>query len=39
MKREEKIENVERIGRANEFKKSKILNKIENMNKRGDQIK
>ena len=38
IKREEKWENVERISRAQEYKKAKILEKIEYDNLRSQQV-
>ena len=39
IKREDKLENVDRITKANEYKKAKILEKIEFDNIKGDHIK
>lgn len=35
MKREERLENVERIARANDYRKDKLLTKIEHDNLKG----
>lgn len=39
LKREEKIENVERIGKAQDYKKQKILEKIEFDNMKTEHVK
>jgi hypothetical protein len=39
LKMEEKIENVERISRAQEYQKSKILEKIEYDNSKSAQLR
>lgn len=39
LKREEKLENVERIAKAQEYKKNKILEKIEFDNERSTSLK
>jgi len=36
IKREDRLENVERISKANEYRKAKILEKIEYDNIKGD---
>jgi hypothetical protein len=38
IKREDKMENVDRISRANEYKKQKILEKIEYDNMKANQV-
>ena len=38
IKREDRLENVDRISKANEYKKTKILEKIEYDRAKGDQI-
>ena len=39
IKREDKLENVQRITKANEYKKGKILEKIEFGNMKGEHIR
>lgn len=39
IKREDKLENVQRISKANEYKKAKILEKIEFGNMKGEHIR
>lgn len=39
IKREDKLENVQRITKANEYKKAKILEKIEFGNMKGEHIR
>lgn len=39
IKREEKVENVERISKAQDYKKQKILEKLEFDNMKGEQIR
>lgn len=38
MKREERLDTVERISRANEFKKKIVMDKIDNMRIRNDHV-
>lgn len=39
IKREDKLENVDRIARAQEYKKQKVLEKIEFGNMKGEHLK
>ncbi len=39
IKREDKLENVDRISKAQEYKKTKVLEKIEFGNLKGEQIR